>query len=372
MRILFISRLYGQPWAGPTYSVPKQIEAQNKVDDVLWFNIVKGSKSEWRDTITKWKERDYYLDLDDVSSGMIINLPKPFDNPDLVVVEQCYPFAISTVLLQLLFHQYNYILVPRGEFTKQAQKKSRLKKTIANALIYKLWAKKACAIQYLTQDEADTSHGWNNKGIILPNGTVIPEKINQSFNDNKIECIFIGRISVFHKGIDLLIEACEIIKEEMKAANCTIDIYGPDRENKVNELKEIVLHKGLDQIIHFHDGVYGIEKDKIIRNADCFIMTSRFEGHPTSLLEALSYGKPCLVTNGSHMRKEIEHAKAGWGADNTVESISIALKQMVNDCGSFAEKGRNARLLANRYSWDAIAQKSHIEYEKLLGERNNG
>lgn len=372
MKILYISRLDGRPWAGPTYSVPKQIEAQNKVDDVLWFNIIKGSKSEWRETITNWKEREYYLDLDDVPSGKISSLPKPFDNPELVVVEQCYPFAISTVLLELLLHQYNYIVVPRGELTKQAQNKSRLKKIIANALIYKLWTKKACAIQYLTKDEADTSQGWNNKGIILPNGTDIPVNINLSFNTNKIACISVGRISVFHKGIDLLIDACATVKEEMKAANCTVEIYGPDIENKVSELEEIVLQNGLDQIIHFHDGVYGTEKDKIIRSADCFIMTSRFEGHPTSLLEALSYGVPCLVTNGSHMRKEIEHANAGWGADNTVESISIALKQMVKDRDSFSEKGRNARLLASRYSWDAIAQKSHIEYEKLLGERNNG
>ena len=62
MNILYISFLNGDSWAGPTYSVPKQIAAQSKIDNVFWYNI--------RDTkIKEWKELPYYHDLTDCKSG---------------------------------------------------------------------------------------------------------------------------------------------------------------------------------------------------------------------------------------------------------------------------------------------------------------
>ena len=41
---------------------------------------------------------------------------------------------------------------------------------------------------------------------------------------------------------------------------------------------------------------------------DLFIHTFRFEGHPIAVLEALSYGIPCLLTPGTNMAGEVEAA----------------------------------------------------------------
>ena len=54
MNILFLSVLDGRPWAGPTYSVPKQISAQSKVDNVFWYNLENGDFSSWKETINNW------------------------------------------------------------------------------------------------------------------------------------------------------------------------------------------------------------------------------------------------------------------------------------------------------------------------------
>ena len=70
---------------------------------------------------------------------------------------------------------------------------------------------------------------------------------------------------------------------------------------------------------------------KIYAGCDIFLMPSRFEGHPTGLLEALAYGLPCIATTGSNMREEIELADAGWTADNDAESIRSALLSMISD-----------------------------------------
>ena len=95
-------------------------------------------------------------------------------------------------------------------------------------------------------------------------------------------------------------------------------------------------------------------------------MTSRFEGHPMALIEALSYGLPCIVTTGSNMKAEIEKLKAGWGADNNIDSIAAAIKSMLYSKQNFKQMSSAAQELSRRYSWDAIAKASHAIYTELL------
>jgi glycosyltransferase involved in cell wall biosynthesis len=85
------------------------------------------------------------------------------------------------------------------------------------------------------------------------------------------------------------------------------------------------------------------------------------------LIEALSYGIPCIATKGTNMAEEIFDADAGWVAENEMTSVKDALLQMCST-EDFSKKGDNARNLAQKYSWDSIAMNSHDEYEKILGE----
>ena len=58
------------------------------------------------------------------------------------------------------------------------------------------------------------------------------------------------------------------------------------------------------------------------------------------LLEALSYGLPCLVTTGTNMAEEIKEADAGWTSDISVDGISEALKSLLREKGNHSEKGK--------------------------------
>ena len=370
MNILYISVLDGRPWAGPTYSVPKQIEAQSKVDNVLWFNLVKGSESKWQDAIKSWRSENYYFDLDDFSEGKIESLPTPFSSPDLVVMEQCYPFAKSghfAIMKELKKRKLKYIVTPRGELTESAQSCKRIKKELCNAVIMKRFIRNAAAIQFLTEEEKTTTNSaWNKNSLIVPNGTDLPKDTKESFMmDGHIHIISIGRIAVYHKGLDLLIDACKKNKELLISSNCLIDIYGPDRENKIISLTKEVEQCGLQKVVKFHDGVYGDEKNEVMRGADVFIMTSRFEGHPTALIDAMAFGLPCIVTTGTNMRNVIEEGSAGWTADTTVDSISMALEKMIQEKNFLAEKSHRSREVAEQYSWKKLAEQSHAKYLSL-------
>ena len=112
--------------------------------------------------------------------------------------------------------------------------------------------------------------------------------------------------------------------------------------------------------------LFGVEKEKRLLEADLFIMTSRFEGLPMGLIEALSYGIPCAVTDGTYMDKEIKEYDAGWTSDTTIEGITRMLECICDKKQLYPEKGGKARLLAHNYNWDVIAKRTHDEYMKLI------
>ena len=365
MNLLFISNLDGRPWAGPTYSVPRQIAAQTAYDNVFWYNI-RNDEREGSDA-EGWKRLPYYHNLDEFPAMKISKLPEPFNRPDCVIVEEFYDYAKTPLLFELLFGSIPYIIIPRGELTSTAQIKKKVKKKMANAIIFKIYAQKAKAIYYLTEQEAlESGSTWNKKWMVIPNGTEKKRAHKQNFSAKRIRCVSIGRIDPFQKGIDLLIDACFQIKEILRENNCVIDIYGPDRVNKVNELVNVIREKGMDDIICFHEAVYHQEKEDVLLNSDVFLMPSRFEGHPTALIDALSYGIPCLVTEGSNMKNEIVSAKAGWGADTTVDAIQTALCSMIRDRSKFLEMSNHALILSQEYDWEALALKAHNQFLSVL------
>lgn len=360
MNILFISHLSGASFAGPTYSVPSQIAAQSKVDNVFWYNAVKKCEQ-------KWEEIPYYHDLLEFPKEKISSLPEPFDKPDLVVVEQFYNMAKSPLLFELQYKKLPYIIIPRGELTKQGQNRKKIKKVIFNYLLFNRFAKRAVAIHFLTkQEKEDSGNKWNNKSIIIPNGIEEPSVKKRTFLEEGIKGVSIGRIEPYQKGLDILIDVCSILQEELRKNNFSIKVYGPDVDGSISYLKDNIAEKGIIDIVNICNPVYGVEKEKVLLESDLFVMLSRFEGHPMALIEALSYGLPCLVTTGSNMRYEVDNTNSGWTADVNYESICTAIKKMLYDKSDFEKKGNNAFNLSKAYKWDNIARITHDKYIEIM------
>ena len=360
MNILFISHLCGSSFAGPTYSVPKQIETQATIDNIFWYNASAKGKEEW-------KSLPYYHNLTEFPDESIYSLPDPFDKPDIVIVEQFYNMARSNIRKELAKGKIPYIIIPRGELTNQAQMRKRMKKSLANIFMFRKFARNALAIQYLTEQEyIDSGDKWNSKHIVISNGIDIPATAKTEFSTDEIKCVSIGRIEPYQKGLDLLIEACSLIKNELYKANCTITICGPDREGKLESLKKMVAEKNLQEIVLFHDAVYGKEKEKMLLDSDVFVMPSRFEGHPMALIEALSYGLPVIATTGSNMRKVVDEYKTGWTADCNAKSIARALMKMINNFQSIKNYSKSSIELSKQFSWKLIAKLQKEQLYSIL------
>ena len=126
MNVLYISNLTGNLFAGPNNSVPAQIKAQSKRDNVFWYNINDIKREEW-------KEINCY-NLKDYPSGRLKDLPKPFNKPDIAVIEEFYCFPFCKIIKDINENNIPYIIIPRSELTKKAQKRKRVKKFIGHIL----------------------------------------------------------------------------------------------------------------------------------------------------------------------------------------------------------------------------------------------
>ncbi|WP_018337419.1 glycosyltransferase family 4 protein [Butyricimonas synergistica] len=361
MNILFCSSIYANKDTGLYWSIPNQVRAQGKYDNVFWYNLWMGETEEWEAT-------NYYYSLQDYPSGRLKDLPAPFDYPDLVVFETVYIFAFKAIVFDVWKKNIPYIIIPRSSLTAPAQKIKPVKKWIGNLLFFGKFARKALAIQYLTENEyKESGDKWNKNHVIIGNGITLPSNRKEVFSQKGLKGVFIGRLTLYHKGLDLLVEACNEVQDKLRKAGCSIHIYGQDREGVIEYLDNYVRKKHLDDIVFYHYGaVFGTEKEKVLLDNDFFILTSRLEGHPMALIEALSYGLPCLVTQGSNMREEIENVDAGWGAEVNIDSIAKGLLKILSEKALLDFKSKNAIVLAERYNWDRLALRAHREYEMLL------
>ena len=358
MRILYISVLPGIRSGGPRYSIPRQISSQAKFDEVYWVNLNANEAEACGVECNNFDGKNRFL---------LELLPSPFNKPDLVVFEGVYYPKYCAIANMLRRKSIPYIIVPRSSLTGFAQKIKRVKKNLGNIILFNRFIGNAAAIQYLTESEREASGiAWNKRSIVIPNGIDNKERTKVWNGKESLKGIFIGRMNMFHKGLDFLMDSCIRLKDELIERGCTIDLYGPDRDGAKAIMARQIEKNGLDGIVSIKDEIYGMEKERVLLESDFFILSSRFEGHPMGLLEALSYGIPCLVTEGSNMAGEISETDSGWTAKTNAESLAEALAILINDRDGFKEKGNNALTLSKKFDWMAIAERAHEIYCQIV------
>lgn len=365
MVLLYISCVHGHSDAGPNFSIPASIKAQSKFDQVFWINTINVIREEW-------KELPFYHNLKEFGNLDLNILPAPFSSPDIVVFEELYSVKAVKFARGLRHRGIPYIIVPRGSMTKQAfNNHSKWKKILTHPFLFNPFINGASLIQYLSEEE------WKNtrKFKELPHA-IIPNGINSSpdckigFSKDSIKGVFIGRLDVYQKGLDILVHSISNLKDLLREKCFTLSIYGTEKTG-VSELKATITNAGIDDLVMFKGPTYGEEKKKVLLDSDVFFLTSRSEGHPMGLIEALDYGLPAFVTTGTGQRKNIETAGAGWGCELDVREMSESLRKMVESKSEYGSMSVAAKQLAQRFEWSRIAESFHETIINVIN-KNNG
>lgn len=353
MNILHIAHIDSDRANGVSEAVPLHLYSQSKLSQIGLLNL---NSYVPRNSHNRYK---VYVQKE------LIDLPSPFNAPDVVVFHEIYRPAFLRLSSQLRKRHIPYVVMPHCSLTKEAQSNKRLKKTIGNLLGYKRFINGASAIQYLSDHEQSESSKWKVESFISGNGITLPKQKKQHFTSDGAKLIYVGRLDIRAKGLDRLVEAVAISQNDMREKNIRIDIYGPDQENNLNKLQELVKSNGISDLISIKGPIFGGKKVRAILDHDYFIQLSRYEGSPLGVLEAISLGMPVIVTDGTTLANAARQNEFGYRV-NTIEEISTAILKCNDNITLSLKMSNYSRVYAKtNLDWKGIAKSAISQYELI-------
>ena len=264
------------------------------------------------------------------------------------------------------------MISPRGMLDPWALANSGQKKRLAGRLYERANILNATSLHALSESEAKAIRAYHPGGRIdlIPNGTDLPEDRTPPRpgflpDDGRKTLMFIGR---FHpkKGIVELLEAFSRLKHSSPdlAARWRLVIAGWDDGGYRTTVEHSVVKYGLSGDVALPGALYGANKDAALRYAEAFVLPSHSEGLPMSVLEAWAYRLPALITDACNLPEGFA-ARAAYRIslrpDELIADLMAALS--ADDLASRGKAGH--ALVADRFSWDKIAQHHEIAYRRL-------
>ncbi len=202
---------------------------------------------------------------------------------------------------------------------------------------------------------------YSRKTVFIPNGVNIPE-IREANEIKKLwgltkdsYVLFLGRI-VPEKGLRYLIEAWKDIHMDKKLV-----IVGgsSDTEAFMSELKGIA-----EKNILFTGFQQGKILEELYSNAYIYCLPSDLEGMPLSLLEAMSYGNCCVVSDIPECTEVVEDKAVVFPKGN-VDALRRVLQQLIDDKKAVAGyKADAAEFMISKYNWDDVVDRTLELYRR--------
>lgn len=255
-------------------------------------------------------------------------------NPDLIIINQGFNFNGVNLMLFALQNKINYI-------------------TISHAVNEGLWPnyilRKKMQIgfsnsaknYFVSQDNLLTTQ--NQLGIVLENAEIarnpfnVPFEINLDFpKTNDFHLAFVGRYNFYAKGQDVLLQV--LSGKKWKNRNLKVNFYGEG--NDIENLNDLVeMYQLINVKIHSHTLT-----EEIWKTNQGLILTSRFEGLPIVIVEAMLCKRFVIVTNVSGNKEFVTDNETGFiAAAPRPEYVDEALERAWQKRLSWKEIGIKAR-----------------------------
>lgn len=200
-----------------------------------------------------------------------------------------------------------------------------------------------------------------DRAVIIPNPVAVPsayEKVGKT-EERRKAVVAMGRLC-YQKGFDVLLAAFARIKDKYPEWKLEILGEGPNRQ----DLESLIGHLGLGGEVR----LFGWIKNpyEVLRRAELFVLSSRFEGFPNALTEAMACGLPAISTDCPTGPRDIIRP----GVDGILvppedkEALAAAMARLMSDEALRSQMASQAVKVRERFGLDKIM----AMWEELLTE----
>lgn len=203
---------------------------------------------------------------------------------------------------------------------------------------------------------------YGRETVWIPNGVTKPEildaeQIQGQFRlDKDGYILFLGRI-VPEKGIHYLLDAYQNVKTDKKL------VIAGGLSDSGAYAEEVKAKAATDDRVMFTGFVQGRTLAELYSNAYLYVLPSDMEGMPLSLLEAMSYGNCCVVSDIPECSEVVED-KAITFPKGDVAALERCLQSLCDDPQRVSKYKEAAQsFICGKYNWDDVTNKTLELYQ---------
>ena len=207
---------------------------------------------------------------------------------------------------------------------------------------------------------------FNKKADIKIIPPAIEKEIFKIKNNNGVHVLFIGRLDIYQKGLDLLIK---IWSEVVKDNKVKLIIAGSGTSQELKKIDELIRQNKLENYVTLVGRVDGKKKQELFSKTLIGLSPSRFESFGIVALEFMAAGKPfvCFDIEGFEW---IPQSKALKIRSFNTNKFAQRIVEFLNDQKLRQEIGKKGKTFAQTFSFENISK----QYESYVLEvgRNYG
>ena len=193
---------------------------------------------------------------------------------------------------------------------------------------------------------------------VIGQGVDLPQNL-PSPSQNYV--LFLGRLDIWHKGLDILVKAWSRLPTEVRAL--PLHIVGGGDINKLGALINSVGAKNIKLVGRLdHDAAIAA-----INRAIFLCMPSRMEGSPLVLYEAFALGKPVIGSSIPPIKALISDGVAGLlFPPQNIEALAEKIKILTTDLKLRSFLSLGAKEIGKTFNWQTVAEKQEKFYFKTI------
>lgn len=159
------------------------------------------------------------------------------------------------------------------------------------------------------------------------------------------------------KGVDILLEAMTYVPDVM------LDIVGdgPRRDEYVTLAQDL----GIAERVIFHGLLPKSEVAALMRQAELFVLASRYDNNPCVVIEAMASGLPVVATAVGGIPEQIDDSNGRLAPPNDPESFASEIRAALRTIATY-DRDSIARAAAERYGFDTIGARLAEIYASVV------